>query len=127
MTALPIPLMQLIKCISDLKGGESCYGATGESAVLLPYIMSECDGTMCISQVNDHYLAVKKMIQLMSASNTDIINTVSLTPCIPNEKYKILNNFDKAYTFAPVHKAMLPNVELFPYSREHTMVAGHQE
>lgn len=118
MTALPIPLMQLIKSISDLKGGESCYGATGESTVLLPYIMSECDGTMCISQVNDHYLAVKKMIQFMSANNTDIINTVSLTPCIPHEKYKILNNFDKAYTFAPVFKVMLPNADLFPHSQE---------
>ena len=118
MTALPVPLMQLIKCISDLKGGESCYGATGESTVLLPYIMSECEGTMCISQVNDHYVAVKKMIQLMSANNTDIINTVSLTPCIPQEKYKILNNFDKAYTFAPVFKIMLPNVDLFPNSQE---------
>ncbi|WP_027204794.1 N-6 DNA methylase [Butyrivibrio fibrisolvens] len=118
MTALPIPLMQLIKSISDLKGGESCYGATGESTVLLPYIMSDCDGTMCISQVNDHYLAVKKMIQFMSANNTDIINTVSITPCIPQEKYKILNNFDKAYTFAPVFKVMLPNADLFPHSQE---------
>lgn len=118
MTALPIPLMQLIKCISDLKGGESCYGATGESTVLLPYIMSGCDGAMCISQVNDHYKAVKKMIQLMSANNTDIINTVSLTPCIPHTKYKILNNYDKAYTFAPVHKIMLPNVDLFPNTQE---------
>lgn len=118
MTALPVPLMQLIKCISDLKGGESCYGATGESTVLLPYIMSGCDGTMCISQVNDHYKAVKKMIQLISANNTDIINTVSLTPCIPQAKYKILNNYDKAYTFAPVFKMMLPNVDLFPNSQE---------
>ena len=118
MTALPIPLMELIRCISDLKDGESCYGATGESTVLLPYIMSGCDGTMCISQVNDHYMAVKKMIQLMSANNTAIINTMSLTPCIPHTKYKILNNYDKAYTFAPVLKVMLPNVDLFPYSQE---------
>ena len=118
MTALPISLLQFIKCISDLKDGEYCYGATGESTVLLPYIMSGCDGTMCISQVNDHYMAVKKMIQLMSANNTDIINTMSLTPCIPQAKYKILNNYDKAYTFAPVYKAMLPNVDLFPYSQE---------
>lgn len=94
------------------------YGATGESTVLLPYIMSGCDGTMCISQVNDHYKAVKKMIQLMFANNTDIINTVSLTPCIPQAKYTILNNYDKAYTFAPVFKVMLPNVDLFPNSQK---------
>lgn len=118
MTALPIPLMELIKRISDLKDGESCYGATGESTVLLPYIMSECVGTMCISQVDDHYMAVRKMIQLMSANNTAIINMMSLTPCIPPAKYKILNRFDKAYTFAPVFKVMLPNVDLFPNSRE---------
>lgn len=118
MTALPIPLLELIKCISDLRDGESCYGATGESTVLMPYIMSDCNGTMCISQVDDNYMAVRKMIQLMSANNTAIINTMSLTPCIPHEKYKILNNFDKAYTFAPVYKAMLPNVDLFPNTKE---------
>lgn len=118
MTSLPIPLMELIKRISDLNGGEFCYGATGESTVLLPYIMSECGGTMCISQVDDHYMAVRKMIQLMAANNTDITNMVSLTPCIPQAKYKILNSFDKAYTFAPVFKVMLPNVDLFPDSKE---------
>lgn len=107
---MPLEIMQLLKQMTDIKDEHVCYGATGESVVLLPFLALGKENEVIISYNGRNYEAAIVMIQIMSwqGGKSKFVNFIQ--SCIPDNVPEIIGKCDRSFAFPPFYRQMLLDI-----------------
>ncbi len=105
---IPMPIIKILRELSDGKGEMQWYGATSDSILLLPYCTARRAGVTYACFEKERLSSAVIMILLMASGRQRMeVQTASL-PCIPRNYTEIIGKCDRAFAFVPAYQILFP-------------------